>query len=375
MRRALVALALAVVLRVSPVFADDVLHASDRLATTGHFEEAAASLEQHAASQTPGTADAARVRAWLERALEIRIALGDHAHALGDAQALARWSADRDRAAEAELESATVLTRTQRWGDSVRFHQGWLRRYARAAVALRTRALVELGDAQREQGDAQQAAASYQRAIAAAGTQTTVDTTLAEWLARARFWQSERAYQAYVARSTPRFVGEGRRAWDRWATRVITPFFLGQRATMEALQRRYVEVIRLDVPRWTVAAAHHIAAINDRFGEHIGTRLVPPDIADNPDLLDWYLSNRCEGPNPPDPRATGITGFHACVSVATRLREFNQYARDCEAQLHDADPRRFPIGDELIPTADQGRWPTHPRQRPQTAPARPSTTP
>jgi len=103
MRRTVIGLT--AVLRASFAFADDVLDASDRDATMGRFEEAAASLEREAAS---------RVRAWLERALEYRVTLEDHPNALQDAQALAHWVDDRDRAAEAEREAATVLTRTGR---------------------------------------------------------------------------------------------------------------------------------------------------------------------------------------------------------------------------------------------------------------------
>lgn len=353
MRRAIIALA--AVLRVSSVRADDVLDASDRDAALGRFEEAAATLEREAASHPPA-AGAPSVRAWLERALEYRVALGDHPSALRDAQALARQVDDRDRAAEAELEAATVLTRGQRWTENARFHEAWLRRHAGASAGLRVRALVELGDALRATGGEARASVSYQRALDAAAALTD-PTPVAPWLARARFWLAERAYRAFLARSFPRFPGGGRRAYDRWVQRVLTPFIQEQvRVLREDMTRQYTGVVNHHVPRWEVAAYNRLATMFYRFQQYIRTSPPPPDIARVPELLEAY--NRCEGALRDcweQPFVdTASEGFQRCLRTATNLREFNDYARECEAQLYAINRGRFPLADEFTPAPDQG---------------------
>jgi len=343
MRHAVVALALAFGLHASSPRADDDVPAAYRQATEGRFDEAAATLEREAA----GASDVARANALRELALTYRVALGDFVLARRDAQAL---TGDPERAAEAELEAAEVLTRARRWAESARFHAAWLRRHGRASARLRGRALVALGDALRESGNVAAAEAAYRRAAALARPGEPQDA----WPAAAHFWVAEAAHRAFMARRMPRFRGETRRAYDVWVQRELTPFIQEQiRLLRGDLTRAYTEVVNHHAPRWEVAAYHRLASMFHRFHVYVRSAPLPPHLARHPALIDAFDDLICR-----DPRDSVLDvateGYRRCLHVATRLREANEFSRACEAELHAIDPGRFPRADELTPSPDQG---------------------
>lgn len=360
MRRVAIALAAGFVLRAASVFADEGVEEARRHEVMGRFDEAAAVLEREAARSS--TAEGVpRRRAWLERALEYRVALGDWDGALRDARALARI-AEAGRGAEAELEAATVLVRAGRWAESARFHDGWLRRYGGAASAgLRARALTELGDALREAGSAERAAGAYERAVGAmAGRNAQEREAAAPWLARARFWVAEREFRAFMARRMPRYAGsDERRAYDRWAQRTLNPFVREQvQLLREDLTRLYTEVVNLHVPRWEVAAYSRLGTMFHLFAEQIRNMPPPPDIARHPELLEAYCQLRdCWEPGGFRPEHVATEGFRRCLATATHLREANEFSRECEERLNAIDRARYPMADEIVPTPDRGLRP------------------
>ncbi len=344
MRRAVVALALAFGLHASsPRADDDVPAAAHRQATEGRFDEAAATLEREAA----GVRDVARANALREIALTYRVALGDFALAWRDAQVL---TGDPERAAEAELEAAEVLTRARRWAEGARFHAAWLRRHGRASARLRGRALVALGDALRESGNVAAAEAAYRRAVALARAGEPQDA----WVAAARFWVAERSLRAFMARRMPTFRGVTRRAYDVWVQRELTPFIQEQiRLLRGDLTRAYTEVVNHHVPRWEVAAYQRLASMFHRFHMYVRSAPLPPDIARVPELIDAFDALICRDPRDPG-LETATEGYRRCLLAATRLREANGFSRVCEAELHAIDRGRFPLADEVAPSPDQG---------------------
>jgi len=325
--------------------------------TVGDFAEAATDLErQTEALEGPTAEEVSRGRAWIERALTYHVALGDATAALRDARSLARWTVDRDRVAEAELDAATVWQRARRWTESARFYEGWLRRHARDTnPRLRVRALTELGDARRESGDATRASEAYRRAmVTAPRTQDAGDTPGDPWLARARFWSVEPDYQRFMARELPPATDlTTRHAYDTWVQRSLTPFVQLQRAELERLTGRLREVIEPHEPEWEIAAFHHLAAMYERFGRLIDTVPVAPDIARNPDLLDAYRAFR-------EPTFgemfvhQAAEGYQRCLPRANRVPWTGTWTRRCEESLATLDPWRFPRADEFAPTPDQG---------------------
>ncbi|MFO0605604.1 MAG: hypothetical protein U0324_20650 [Polyangiales bacterium] len=343
MRHAVVALALAFGLHASSPRADDVPAAAYRQATEGRFDEAAATLEQEAA----GARDAARANALRELALTYRVALGDFALAWRNAQAL---TGDPERAAEAELEAAEVLTRARRWAEGARFHAAWLRRHGRASAGLRGRALVALGDALRESGNVSAAEAAYRRAAAL----TRPGEPQEAWSAAARFWVAEAAHRAFMARRMPTFRGVTRRAYDVWVQRELTPFIQEQiRLLRGDLTRAYTEVVNHHAPRWEVAAYQRLASMFYRFHVYVRSAPLPPEFVRHPELMEAYESLICRDPQD-GVLDVATEGYRRCLHVATRLREANEFSRACEAELHAIDPGRFPLADEIAPLSDQG---------------------
>jgi tetratricopeptide (TPR) repeat protein len=326
--------------------------------TMGEFDEAAADLERRTeALEGPTAEEVTRGRAWIERALTYRIALGDAATAMRDARSLARWTVDRERVAEAELDAATVWQRARQWTESARFYEDWLRRHARdAGPRLRVRALTELGDARRESGDTTRALDAYRRAMAITPrARDTEDTQGDPWLARARFWGVEPDFQRFMARELPPATDlTTRRAYDTWVQRALTPFVHAQRAELERLTTHYREVIDAHEPEWEIAAFHHLAAIYERFGRLIDTAPVAPDLARNPDLIDAYRALYGEDSFSHLFLRNAKEGYQRCLQRANMVPWSGTWARRCEESLATLDRWRFPRADEFVPSPDQG---------------------
>lgn len=319
----------------------------------GEFDEAAADLErQTEALEGPTAEEVTRGRAWIERALTYRIALGDAATAMRDARSLARWTVDRERVAEAELDAATVWQRARQWTESARFYEDWLRRHARdAGPRLRVRALTELGDAWRESGDTMRASDAYRRAMAITPrTRDTEDTQGDPWLARARFWGVEPDFQRFMARELPPATDlTTRRAYDTWVQRALTPFVQSQRAELGRLIELYGEVARRQEPEWEIAALQHLSAMYERFWRVARSAPLPPDVVQNPDAFPAYSH---------DPLGaffrTSIEGYQRCLERASMLPWAGTWSRRCEESLATLDRWRFPRADEFVPSPDQG---------------------
>jgi hypothetical protein len=338
--------------------ADDLPSPGDarRHETMGRFDEAAEALERHAARQPPASAEA---QSWIERAVSYRIALGDVATATRDVAALSMGGADREHVAELELDVATIFEREGRWRESLRFHDGWLRRHARdASPSLRARALAQLGDACRGLGDAVRATETYRRAVALAPTPTggagdAVFGRLRPHLARAMYWLAESSYRAFVGRTLPRYPVETRaRGYNQWVTRVLNPSFV---ETMRLLDQtvvpQYVALVQLHEPRWEVAAVARLAEANLHLARLVRESSMARDSAERPEVREARCSMvECVDRNTQFQNATA-EAFRRCLWVATQVR---WPAPECETELEAVDPRRSPAADEIRPTPDQG---------------------
>ncbi len=324
--------------------------------TVGDFAEAAADLERQAdALEGPTAEDVVRGRAWIERAFTYRVALGDATAALRDARTLARWTVDRERVAEAELDAATVWQRSRQWTESARFYEDWLRRHARdASPRLRVRALTELGDARRESGDATRASEAYRRAMASAPRARDDSGTPGDpWLARARFWSVEPDYQRFMARELPPATDlTTRRAYDTWVQRSLTPFVQSYRAELERLTQRYITVIEPHDPEWEIAAFHHLAAMYERFGRLIESAPLSPDLARNPDLVDAYRAMYGEDTFSHQMFRNAKEGYLRCLQRASMVPWTGTWARRCEESLATLDRWGYPRADEFVPSPD-----------------------
>jgi hypothetical protein len=389
MRPLALACLLALVAWASVARADDAPSPDDvrPLEAAGRFDEAAALLEQRAT--VPDVApDVAR--AWLDRALNYRLALDDTEAATRILRALAAVAPVAHVAARA-LDLGDVLIRRHQWRESATFHTAWLARYGRRADAtLRARANVALGNAWRELGDAARAAVAYRRVrvvrlppprasfsgggalgiVSPYGGMTETDMTetanraatfdarsLPASRAEAMFWQVEPRYQRFVGQALPVYSGPPtRRSYDRWVEAVLNPWF---NASMSELYgpftSAYTAVVNEHAPRWEIAALEHLATASMSHAALMSGVPPPPDIVHHPEMLDFWRYFRN-----PDPAWVpfidiAMDGYRRCIVLSTHYRTTHSLSR-CERALYDLDRVRFPLPDELTRAADHGAF-------------------
>jgi hypothetical protein len=348
------------------------------LEAAARFDEAAALLEQRAT--VPGLApDAAR--AWLDRALDYRLALDDTEAAIRILRALAAVAPVAHVAAR-ELDLGELLTRGQRWRGSAALHTAWVARYGRRVDAtLRARANVALGNAWRELGDAARAADAYRRVRAVrlppprppfsgggarsivspyggmteTGMTETADQPEPDALsllasrAEAMFWQVEPRYQRFVRQALPIYRGPPtRRSFDRWVEAVLNPWFNASESELYGpFTSAYTGVVNEHAPQWEIAAYEHLATASRSHAALMSGVPPPPDIT-HPELLDIWRYFRGAHPAWSPFIEIAMTGFHFCIRSSTHYRETRSLAR-CERGLNDLDSARFPLPDELTP--------------------------
>lgn len=351
------------------------------LEAAARFDEAAALLEQRAT--VPGVARAI-ARAWLDRALDYHLALGDVAPAALTLRSLAAVAPVAHIAAR-ELDLGDVLTRGRRWRESAAFHTAWLARYGRRADAtLRARANVALGNAWRELGDEARAAVAYRRVravrlppprppfsdggapglVSPYGAMTETDMTetanraatfdarsLPASRAEAMLWQVEPRHRRFIARALPVYRGPpNRRAYDRWVEAVLNPWFNASASELYGpFTLAYTAIVNEHAPQWEIASYERLATTFVSHAARMRGAPLPPGVTR--EMVDAFaaISHPLWLPF----IEIAFEGFRRCIHFSALYRETRSLAR-CERGLHDLDPRRFPLPDELTLTADQG---------------------
>ncbi len=255
----------------------------------------------------------------------------------------------------------------QAWSDLVRHYSDFMRRYAeQGTVDQKIQGAVALARGYWNLQDTRQASTYFQQAVtlwgtpAAQGQQSAGERQIREQLgdqadaaveaskdavAEARFYLAEVLYQRFMAARLPTIPGTNRAAFDRWATNQLTPYIQNRQRLLDEAQRKYTEVIQMEIPNWQIAAAARIADMNYQFAVTIRTSPVPPDVQRNPDLMDAWNLLRDERTQPYINTAT--TGFQACITLATRVHWFNEWSQLAERSLNAIDRGRFPLADEI----------------------------
>ena len=359
-----------------------------------HRQEAVRAAEEaaratHAQPEDP-VAQAADA---LRRATIFRIGLGEEQHALDNAQKFARYfgsdPARRRDAANVVFSIGQIYTdrvarlrrrpvtnadeRRQRdteirtaWNDVVRHYSNYMRVYAaQGTLDQKIQGAVAVGRGYWNVDNQAQAITYFNQAVTAWGSgehpegEATIRRELddalegdaveksKEAVAEARFHIAEQLYQRFRARRLPVFHGSsGRRAYDQWVTRTLTPFIQEQiRFLREDATRQYTEVVNMHVPNWEVAAYSRLADMFYQFAVYIRTSPAPADIQRVPELLDAWNVLKDEQTQPFVDTAT--EGYQRCIRTSTTVHWFNEWSRLCERELNNIDRARFPVADEV----------------------------
>jgi hypothetical protein len=148
--------------------------------------------------------------------------------------------------------------------------------------------------------------------------------------------------------------------------------------SLRTAEAAYNLIEPLQIPQWQIAAAARVGEMYRTIIDDVRSAPVPDEIARDPELEGIYLDaleNVLNGSNPgpdgrweteddvrcsegagsascqgaPIPRALGA--FEYCLTLATRVRWFNQWSAQCEQELNQLDRARFPLAAELRGTA------------------------
>ena len=349
-------------------------------------EEAARVTHQRAEDPVAQAADA------LRQATIFRIGLGEEQHALDNAQKFARYfgsdPARRRDAANVVFSIGQIYTdrvarlrrqptasgdeRRQRdvqirsaWNDVIRHYSNYMRVYAAQGTPdQKIQGAVALARGYWNIDNFPQAITYYQQAITTWGSgehpageaaiRAELDDAIEndavekskEAAAEARFYVAEQLYQRFRARRLPQFRGSGRRAYDTWVQRTLSPFITEQITFLRGdATRQYTEVVNMHVPNWEVAAYSRLADMFYQFAVYIRTSPPPEDIRRVPELLDAWNVLKDEQTQPFVDTAT--EGYQRCIRTSTNVHWFNEWTHLCERELNNIDRGRFPVADEV----------------------------
>jgi tetratricopeptide (TPR) repeat protein len=346
------------------------------------------------AERTAGTCAIAHVA--LENAVFFRLGLGEEETAIEDAQLYER-SYRRTRARETSqvvFSLGSIYERQGNWNRVFDHYRSFLRNYGRTALPHEViRANVQMGRAQWEldhrdlaEPHFRSATQAWQRSSETIGQLEGTDEERALWLARAReatsealFYLSEYRYADFRAVHFPHYRGPTTLvAVNRWSQSELFPWLQRKFEALRTAEASYNQIEPLQIPQWQIAAAARVGEMYRTIIDDVRSAPVPDEIARDPELEGIYLDaleNVLNGSNPgpdgrweteddvrcsegagsascqgaPIPRALGA--FEYCLTLATRVRWFNEWSAQCEQELNQLDRARFPLAAELRGTA------------------------
>lgn len=347
------------------------------------------------AERTAGTCAIAHVA--LENAVFFRLGLGEEETAIEDAR-LYESSYRRTRARETSqvvFSLGSIYERQGNWNRVFDHYRTFLRNYGRTALPHEIiRANVQMGRAQWELDRRDQAEPHFRAATQAweRGANDAInraegtDEERALWLARAReatsealFYLAEYRFAEFRAVRFPRYSGPTTLvAVNRWSQEQLFPWLQTKFTSLRTAEAAYNLIEPLQIPQWQIAAAARVGEMYRTIIDDVRSAPVPDEIARDPELEGIYLDaleNVLNGSNPgpdgrweteddvrcsegagsascqgaPIPRALGA--FEFCLTLATRVRWFNQWSAQCEQELNQLDRARFPLAAELRGTA------------------------
>jgi tetratricopeptide (TPR) repeat protein len=348
------------------------------------------------AERTAGTCAIAYTA--LENAVFFRLGLGNTDQAIADAHLYERNYA-RTRARETSqviFSLGSIYERAGDWAHVFTHYHDWLRRYGRSALPHEViRANVQLGRAKWETDDAPHAE-SFFRAAVSAWTHNAPDAIAhaegsdadhALWLARAKeatseayFYLAEYRFQDFTAIHFPRYRSEHASAASvaHWQQADFVPWLQQKTAALHTAETAYNLIAPLEIPQWQIASAARIGHMYRIIVDDVRDAPVPDEFANDDelygiytDILERILNGSSPGPDGHWDTADDIActdsstedtcvhspirqareRFEFCLTLATRVRWFNQWSAQCETELNQMDAAHFPLAAELRGTA------------------------
>jgi tetratricopeptide (TPR) repeat protein len=173
--------------------------------------------------------------------------------------------------------------------------------------------------------------------------------------AEAMFRLAEDKYNAFRQVQFPAY--EGGRSLDRinrWAQGDFAQWVQRKLTALRAAETEYntiaglqfeVQGVAVQSPAWQIAAAARSGTMYREFVDHFRDAPIPTVIENDPDLYDVYAGALDEQSQPLLNTAT--ERFLFCLRTATNVRWFNEWSRQCEAELNRLNPSEYPIAAEL----------------------------
>lgn len=342
--------------------------------------------------RTAGTCAIAYVA--LENAVFFRLGLGQEDQAIADAELYER-NYRRTRARETSqviFSLGSIYERRHDWLHVFTHYHDFLHDYGRSALPHEViRANVQMGRAKYESDDEVHAEPFFRAAVSAwthgapeaiARAEGT-DEERALWLARAKeatseayFYLAEYRFADFRAVHFPRFTSTHATASavTHWQQADFVPWLQHKTEALHTAETAYNLIAPLEIPQWQIASAARIGEMYRRIVDDVRSAPVPEEFANDDELYGIYtdiLERILNGSSPgPDGRwdtaddiactesSTEETCQHSpirqarerfefCLTLATRVRWFNEYSAQCETELNQLDAARYPLAAEL----------------------------
>ena len=347
------------------------------------------------ADRAAGTCAIAHVA--LENAIFFRLGLGEEQRAIDDVRLYER-NFRRTRARETSsvvFSLGSIYERQGGWARVLDHYRSFLRNYGRQALPHEViRANVQMGRAQWEMDQRDRAEEYFRTAVStwtrgageAINRAEGTDEERGLWLARARdatseglFYLAEYKFEAFRAIRFPRLPSTRTLASvTRWSQQDLAPWLQNKRDALGTAEAAYNLIAELQVPQWQIAAASRIGEMYQGIVDDMRSAPIPEEIERDDELYGIYvdaLEGALNGSNPgPDgrpfteddvactpesqeqscvnaPVRQAMNKFEFCLTLATRVRWFNEFSQQCEVQLNRLDSQRYPLASELRGTA------------------------
>lgn len=333
----------------------------------------------------------------LENAVFFRLGLGEEDKAIEDTQLYERnYRRSRPReTSQVVFSLGSIYERRGDWEQVFNHYRNFLRDYGRRALPHEViRANVQMGRAKWETDDKREAeryfraaTQAFQRgAVEAIRQAEGTDAEKELWLARARdatsealFYLAEYKFAEFREIRFPRVPSTRNIASvTSWSQGELMPWLERKRQALVAAEQAYNEIAPLEIPQWQIAAAARIGEMYQTIVDQMRGSPIPTEIENDDELYGIYVDAlegalNGSGPGPdgrpftaddvactPDsqepqcvnsPVRQAMSKFEFCLTLATRVRWFNEFSQQCEVQLNRLDAARYPLAAELRGTA------------------------
>ena len=336
-------------------------------------------------------------RGGLENAVFFRLGLGETETAIADANLYERnyRRSNPRETSQVVFSLGSIWERAEDWGHAFDHYRRWLREYGRTGLPHEViRAHIQMGRSEWELDERDRAEDHFRSAVrvwendavAAIGRAEGSDEEHALWVVRAKdaasegyFYLAEYTFTAFRAVHFPRFSGATTLvAVNRWAQEDLFPWLQRKIEALRTAETAYHRLDALEIPQWQIAAAARVGEMYRTIIDDVRSAPVPDEIANDDELEGIYLDQLeavLNGSNPgPDgrwetvddircmdgseapscrgaPLPMALGAFEFCLTLATRVRWFNEWSQQCEEELNNLDRARYPLAAELRGTA------------------------